>query len=290
MTKLFPFLGGQAFAASLLLFIVAPSTSHASGPPAVGRARISDGAVSSAPRMIQPAGHLQHISAASATTTTTTGTVADCPTGDCNVGAYATAYGYPGRGYRGVFGGRWGWGRGACGFGGCPGMFWGYPDYNCCNGSGGWGCVGCTNYGFGGPRVAPVTTPVVRYGNQYQHYWPASWMGAPATGAAPVYPMVYQPTDTTQLGFYYKHVPHWHARPELLPPWPQPHWPIGAHHFGGGYVASGPVVDAEPVAVEASPAAATPAAPPPPQAAPEPPPEPTIVPEPEAYFNPNRAR
>jgi hypothetical protein len=51
--------------------------------------------------------------------------------------------------------------------------------------------------------------------------------------------MVYQPTDTTQLGFYYQHVPFWMPDPSRLPPRPIPaQWNITApagqgYNYGG---------------------------------------------------------
>src|SRR5690606_22022975 len=33
---------------------------------------------------------------------------------------------------------------------------------------------------------------------------------------------VYMPTDTTQLGYYYQHVPYWLPRPNAVPPAPRP--------------------------------------------------------------------
>ena len=34
--------------------------------------------------------------------------------------------------------------------------------------------------------------------------------------------MVYMPTDTTQLGYYYQHAPTWHAYSGMIPPVPRP--------------------------------------------------------------------
>ena len=53
--------------------------------------------------------------------------------------------------------------------------------------------------------------------------------------------MVYQPTDTTQLGFYYQHVPTWQPQPDRLPARPIPsQWnivppPVSAAQFNHGY-------------------------------------------------------
>lgn len=68
------------------------------------------------------------------------------------------------------------------------------------------------NYGWGVPssRLTPV-------GATYQRYNPGSY-GAQVAGApgyAPNPPMVYMPTDTTQQGFYYAHVPAWQPQPRV---------------------------------------------------------------------------
>jgi hypothetical protein len=55
----------------------------------------------------------------------------------------------------------------------------------------------------------------------YHRFFPAELTGqviAPQARA----PMVYMPTDTTQLGYYYQHVPHWHAYQGMVPPVPRP--------------------------------------------------------------------
>lgn len=58
----------------------------------------------------------------------------------------------------------------------------------------------------------------------YRKYYPDQWYG---TGKYPhhpghAYPVVAQPTDTTQLGYYYQTVPQWQPRPGMLPPPPNP--------------------------------------------------------------------
>ena len=50
----------------------------------------------------------------------------------------------------------------------------------------------------------------------YQRFWPTHWYGQPGAVYAPTFPMVYMPTDTTQLGFYYQRVPYWQPRPAML--------------------------------------------------------------------------
>lgn len=95
-----------------------------------------------------------------------------------------------------------------------------------------WGCplvwhaAPAGQYGAHGPVMYPIhRNPVV-----YQRYWPKYWYGDPRAGMpAGAYraPMVFLPTDTTQLGFYYQRVPQWQPNPGMLPPAPGP-W---IHHF-----------------------------------------------------------
>ncbi len=141
------------------------------------------------------------------------------------------------------------------------------------------------------PWIRPVTSPVLRYTNEYQRYWSDAWMGHPAPigEIAPVYPMVYQPTDTAQLGFYHKHVPSWHSRPDMLPRFPRPHWPIDGAAYGYGGVYAGGIAQGAVVAPAVAPAPAPgPAGVVAPIAPPEPAPVPQLVPEPEANLAPRQ--
>jgi hypothetical protein len=70
--------------------------------------------------------------------------------------------------------------------------------------------------------AAPAFLPVNRDGIWYGAYHPQAWYGAPGGGFIGNYPTVYQPTDTTQLGYSYAKVPTWQPRPWMLPPTPQP--------------------------------------------------------------------
>jgi hypothetical protein len=56
----------------------------------------------------------------------------------------------------------------------------------------------------------------------YYKFFPNSWTGQPTPVPQVRLPMVYMPTDTTQLGYYYQHVPHWHAYQGMTPPVPRP--------------------------------------------------------------------
>jgi hypothetical protein len=96
-----------------------------------------------------------------------------------------------------------------------------------------WGscCLGkfrehyCTNSPDHGFSI-PAKYPVYRRGVEYNAYFPNQWLGADGTsnfpGSGATYPMVYMPTDTTQLGFYHQHVPFWQPNPNMLPPRPHP--------------------------------------------------------------------
>lgn len=85
----------------------------------------------------------------------------------------------------------------------------------------------CEHYGCHSPDYGfsvPEKNPIYRRGVQYNRYFPAGWYGTPGGGITPgvIYPTIYQPTDTTQLGFYYQHVPFWMPNPNALPPRPIP--------------------------------------------------------------------
>jgi hypothetical protein len=58
----------------------------------------------------------------------------------------------------------------------------------------------------------------------YQKWFPDQWTGQPgAYGVGgPRPPVVYMPTDTTQLGYYYQTVPRWHAYQGRIPGPPNP--------------------------------------------------------------------
>lgn len=92
----------------------------------------------------------------------------------------------------------------------------------------------------------PAKYPLHRRGVQYNAYFPNQWYGLPGSGVGGSYPMVYQPTDTTQLGFYYQHVRSWQPNPNMLPQRPVPaQWHIhapaanGSNFHGGGWGGSG---------------------------------------------------
>lgn len=66
----------------------------------------------------------------------------------------------------------------------------------------------------------PSIHPVQREPVIYQRWWPRRWYGMPGGGIAKDAmraPVIYQPTDTTQLGFYHQRVPFWTPRPGQYP-------------------------------------------------------------------------
>jgi hypothetical protein len=76
------------------------------------------------------------------------------------------------------------------------------------------------DYGWSRPVKRPVLN---RIPVQYYQMDPQAWAGDPRFFAgAPVYPQVYMPTDTTQLGYYYQRTPQWQPNPNMIPapPWP----------------------------------------------------------------------
>lgn len=86
----------------------------------------------------------------------------------------------------------------------------------------------------------PAKYPLHRRGVQYNAYFPQQWYGTPGASYAAA-PVVYQPTDTTQLGYYYQHVPYWQPNPARMPQRPIPsQWHITApvvhaSKFHGGF-------------------------------------------------------
>lgn len=89
------------------------------------------------------------------------------------------------------------------------------------------GCTHSADYGW----TRPMKYPIRRIPVEYHRYWPTRWYGEPGTVPPPAtnrgFPMVYMPTDTTQLGFYYQRVPQWRPNPAMIPPAP---WPTQWHH------------------------------------------------------------
>ena len=99
----------------------------------------------------------------------------------------------------------------------------------------------------------PTHMPVNYDGAWYGSYLPQHAYGTPGGGFIANYPTVYQPTDTTQLGYYYNKVPTWQSRSDMIPgvPYPSrfharvcPQGGTGCHGYQGatyGPVNYGPV-------------------------------------------------
>ncbi len=68
----------------------------------------------------------------------------------------------------------------------------------------------------------PTHMPVNYDGAWYGSYLPQHAYGTPGGGFIANHPTVYQPTDTTQLGYYYHKVPTWQSRANMIPPVPHP--------------------------------------------------------------------
>ncbi len=129
------------------------------------------------------------------------------------------------------------------------------PTGDCQNGNcqTGHGCFGERYCGKNSPDHGyspPAKYPLHRRSVQYTSNFPNQWYGLPGSELAGGYPMVYQATDTTQLGFYYQHVPYWQPNRNMMPQRPVPaQWNIvappyhrslfaiqgGVHGFGQGY-------------------------------------------------------
>ena len=183
-------------AASLMLILGSATSGFAQqGPGSAGIVRISDGRVRSngqtttAQSVEQVGGHRYGPMAG------------DCqngssPTGGCPTGNCPTGFGQD------------------CQSGACPTCRGG-----CLHGKfGEHYCKHSPDYGY----APPTKYPLHRRGVEYTNYFPQKWYGAGADYSQSPAPMVYQPTDTTQLGYYYQHVPFWQPMPNRLPPRPIP--------------------------------------------------------------------
>lgn len=105
---------------------------------------------------------------------------------------------------------------GHCGFGG-------NPHYGPCR-LGCWlnchspyhRCTVPPDHGFAPPAQRPIWPTPALYSRMF------AGPGGPPVDPNYRHPMVYMPTDTTQLGFYYQQVPYWQSRPGMIPPVPHP--------------------------------------------------------------------
>jgi hypothetical protein len=111
------------------------------------------------------------------------------------------------------------------------------PTGECQGCQSGHGCFGERYCGKNSPDHGyspPAKYPLHRRSVQYTTMFPNQWYGLPGSELAGGYPMVYQATDTTQLGYYYQHVPYWQPNRNMMPQRPVPaQWHIVAppyHH------------------------------------------------------------
>ncbi len=72
--------------------------------------------------------------------------------------------------------------------------------------------------------TAPTSTPVWEMPLVYSRMYPGKFYGQHGRTTGPVrrYPIIAVPTDTSQQGYYYRHVPNWKFRGGILPPIPRP--------------------------------------------------------------------
>jgi hypothetical protein len=68
----------------------------------------------------------------------------------------------------------------------------------------------------------PAKQAIWRRGVPYTKFFPDGWTGNAAGAPTMRVGHVYMPTDTTQLGYYYQHVPYWQPNWGMIPPAPNP--------------------------------------------------------------------
>jgi hypothetical protein len=76
-----------------------------------------------------------------------------------------------------------------------------------------------------GDWMSPTNPTLSRSPLVYSRMYPSKFYGEHGRGTSgPVrrYPIIAVPSDTTQLGYYYRHVPTWQHRADMLPPIPLP--------------------------------------------------------------------
>jgi hypothetical protein len=76
-----------------------------------------------------------------------------------------------------------------------------------------------------GDWTSPTNPTLSRSPLVYSRMYPSKFYGEHGRGASgPVrrYPIIAVPSDTTQLGYYYRRVPTWQYRADMLPPIPRP--------------------------------------------------------------------
>ncbi len=146
------------------------------------------------------------------------------------------------------------------------------PDPNCRHCRLGHGL----GHGYQRTFSPPVKRPIYRQGVAYYKMFPDAWTGQQAVPVTNYqYPVIYMPTDTTQLGYYYQHVPYWQHRQGMVPPPPVPsqwHTTVSqslyqGHHPAGKIIGHAPTAIPTPAGPVYSPAGS--AVTPTPAAAPE---------------------
>lgn len=91
------------------------------------------------------------------------------------------------------------------------------------------------DHGWAPPGRVPLPYPKPV---AYQKWFPDPWTGQPVayTEGGPRPPVIYMPTDTTQLGYYYQTVPRWHAYGGKIPSAPNPNdWHQDLCRLQGSY-------------------------------------------------------
>lgn len=105
-------------------------------------------------------------------------------------------------------------------------------------GAGGYETGDHVVHGPGYTYGPPQHRPVVRYPVVYTKWYPDRWYGTPGPPQVSPAPMVYMPTDTTQMGYYYQVVPRWQPRHN---PYPKPWFVREREVTYGGYHGGYPV-------------------------------------------------
>lgn len=107
----------------------------------------------------------------------------------------------------------------------------------------------CDTKGSADSGWSPPARMPVNYGNSgFAAYHRGQWYGTPGGGYGAGAPMVYQPTDTAQLGYSYANVPTWRHDPSAIPPVPYPSnfhariCPVDPRYSGGCYTSGSQAV------------------------------------------------
>ncbi|MBX3441169.1 MAG: hypothetical protein KF774_02090 [Planctomyces sp.] len=79
-------------------------------------------------------------------------------------------------------------------------------------------CTYSPDHGWSPPGKVAIWRKPVAYHKFYPDAWTGQSTGAPEMRAR----HILYPTDTTQLGYYYQHVPYWQPNPGMYPPAPNP--------------------------------------------------------------------